>query len=53
MLESIRELWDSTDEKKWRDALASCWDHPSVRMNFEVSQFIENLDPEGVRIFWQ
>jgi hypothetical protein len=42
-------LWESRDAKKWRDALASYWENPSVRNNLEVEKFIDKLDPEIIR----
>jgi hypothetical protein len=49
--ESVRALWDSPDEKQWRDALASYWENPSVRNNLEAEELMDKLDPELVRKF--
>jgi hypothetical protein len=46
---SISALWESCDAKKWRDALASYWEDPSVRNNLEVEKFMDKLDPETIR----
>jgi hypothetical protein len=46
---SISELWESSDEKKWRDALSSYWENPSVRKNLEVEEFMAKLNSEGIR----
>jgi hypothetical protein len=45
----ISALWESRDAKKWRDALASYWENPSVRNNLEVEKFMDKLDPEIIR----
>jgi hypothetical protein len=37
------------DAKKWRDALASYRENPSVRNNLEVERFMDRLDPEIIR----
>lgn len=49
MVLSIRELWNSSDEKEWRGALASYWDMPTVRRVLEIEQLFQELDPERVR----
>jgi hypothetical protein len=45
----IVDLWQSEDEKQWRDALASYWQNPSVKRNLEIERFIDRLDVESVR----
>lgn len=45
----ISELWESSEKKKWRDALSSYWENPSVRKNLEVEEFMDKLHTEGIR----
>src|ERR1700756_4956281 len=47
--QTVSELWESADEKKWREALASYWENPSVRKNLEIEEFMDKLDSELVR----
>jgi len=49
MLSDINDLWESRDEKEWRDALDRYWENPTVLKNLKIEQFMHKVDLEYVK----
>jgi hypothetical protein len=45
---NIANLWETRNEKEWRDALSRYWENPTVVRNCEIETLMANLDVQQV-----